>query len=53
MHGYVLYVGNVMPSDKLKLIDIPSTDELACSNDIPVNNEDQNFLPNILLFTIY
>ena len=31
---------------------LPSTEELACSDDIPVDNEDQNFLPNILLFLL-
>ena len=29
---------------------LPTTDELPCSDDTPVDNEDQNFLPNILLF---
>ena len=29
MHSCVLYIGNVMPSDNLKLIELPSTDELA------------------------
>jgi Uma2 family endonuclease len=41
-----------MLSDNLKAIALPSTDELACSDDIPVDNEDQNFLPNILLFLL-
>jgi Uma2 family endonuclease len=40
-----------MLSDDLKL-GLPSTDELPCSDDIPVDNEDQNFLPNILLFLL-
>lgn len=31
---------------------LPSTEELPCSDDIPVDNEDQNFLPNILLFLL-
>lgn len=31
---------------------LPSTDELPCSDDTPVDNEDQNFLPNILLFLL-
>lgn len=52
MPDCVLYVGNVMLSDNLKLIELPNTDELACSDDIPVDNEDQNFLPNILLFLL-
>ena len=29
---------------------LPSGDELCCSDDIPVDNEDQNFIPNFLLF---
>lgn len=41
-----------MASDKIKLIDLPSSEELPCSDDIPVDNEDQNFLPNILLFLL-
>jgi len=41
-----------MVSDKFKLIDLPSSEELPCSDDIPVDNEDQNFLPNILLFLL-
>ena len=28
---------------------LPSTAELPCSDDIPVNNEDQNLIPNLLL----
>ncbi|MBA3921153.1 MAG: Uma2 family endonuclease [Nostocaceae cyanobacterium] len=31
---------------------LPSTDELPCSDDTPVDNEDQNFLPNLLLFLL-
>ncbi|MBU7585775.1 MAG: Uma2 family endonuclease [Nostoc sp. TH1S01] len=31
---------------------LPSTDELSCSDDTPVDNEDQNLLPNILLFLL-
>ena len=31
---------------------LPSTEELPCSDDIPVDNEDQNFLPNVLLFLL-
>lgn len=42
----------VMLSENLKVVGLPSTDELACSDDIPVDNEDQNFLPNILLFLL-
>ncbi len=29
---------------------LPSTEELPCSDDTPVDNEDQNLLPNLLLF---
>ncbi len=31
---------------------LPSTDELPCSDDAPVDNEEQNLLPNILLFLL-
>jgi Uma2 family endonuclease len=31
---------------------LPSTDELPSSDDTPVDNEDQNFLPNLLLFLL-
>lgn len=31
---------------------LPSSDELPCSDDTPVDNEDQNFLPNYLLFLL-
>jgi Uma2 family endonuclease len=31
---------------------LPSTDELPCSDDAPVDNEDQNLLPNVLLFLL-
>jgi Uma2 family endonuclease len=31
---------------------LPTSDELPCSDDIPVDNEDQNFLPNFLLFLL-
>ncbi|MDM9383850.1 Uma2 family endonuclease [Chlorogloeopsis sp. ULAP01] len=31
---------------------LPSSDELPCSDDTPVDNEDQNFLPNFLLFLL-
>jgi Uma2 family endonuclease len=31
---------------------LPSTDELPCSDDTPVDNEDQNLLPNLLLFLL-
>lgn len=40
-----------MISPELKL-SLPSTDELPCSDDTPVDNEDQNLLPNILLFVL-
>ncbi|MDJ0618924.1 MAG: Uma2 family endonuclease [Calothrix sp. MO_192.B10] len=41
-----------MVPENLNLVMLPSTEELACSDDIPVDNEDQNFLPNILLFLL-
>lgn len=31
---------------------LPTTAELPCSDDTPVDNEDQNFLPNLLLFIL-
>ncbi|MEL6777865.1 MAG: Uma2 family endonuclease [Cyanobacteria bacterium J06597_16] len=31
---------------------LPSTAELPCSDDKPVDNEDQNLLPNLLLFML-
>jgi Uma2 family endonuclease len=31
---------------------LPRTDQLPCSDDTPVDNEDQNLLPNILLFLL-
>jgi len=31
---------------------LPSSLDLCCSDDIPVDNEDQNFLPNFLLFLL-
>ncbi len=31
---------------------LPSTQELPCSDDIPVDNEDQNLLPNLLLSSL-
>ena len=31
---------------------LPSTEELPCSDDTPVDNEDQNLLPNLLLFAL-
>lgn len=31
---------------------LPSTEDLPCSDDIPVDNEDQNLLPNLLLFLL-
>ncbi len=40
-----------MVSQPLKVI-LPSTEELPCSDDIPVDNEDQNLLPNLLLFAL-
>jgi len=40
-----------MLSRDLKIA-LPTTDELPCSDDTPVDNEDQNFLPNVLLFLL-
>ncbi len=40
-----------MLSPNLKIA-LPTTDELASSDDTPVDNEDQNFLPNVLLFLL-
>jgi Uma2 family endonuclease len=34
------------------LLTLPSTEELPCSDDTPVDNEDQNLLPNMLLFLL-
>lgn len=31
---------------------LPTSEELPCSDDTPVDNEDQNFLPNVLLFVL-
>ncbi|MBW4619663.1 MAG: Uma2 family endonuclease [Cyanosarcina radialis HA8281-LM2] len=31
---------------------LPSTADLPCSDDTPVDNEDQNLLPNVLLFLL-
>lgn len=41
----------MLSSDNLKIA-LPSTEELPCSDDTAVDNEDQNFLPNILLFLL-
>ncbi len=32
---------------------LPTSLELPCSDDIPVDNEDQNLIPNILLFLLH
>jgi Uma2 family endonuclease len=40
-----------MLSSELKA-QLPSTEELPCSDDTPVDNEDQNSLPNVLLFLL-
>ncbi|MEB3883166.1 Uma2 family endonuclease [Lyngbya sp. CCY1209] len=32
--------------------DLPTSDELPCSDDTPVDNEDQNFIPNYLFFLL-
>lgn len=31
---------------------LPTSDELPCSDDMPVDNEEQNFIPNLLLFLL-
>jgi hypothetical protein len=31
---------------------LPTSDELPCSDDTPVDNEDQSYLPNFLLFLL-
>ncbi|MBU7584651.1 MAG: Uma2 family endonuclease, partial [Nostoc sp. TH1S01] len=31
---------------------LPTSAELPCSDDTPVDNEDQNFIPNLLLFLL-
>ena len=31
---------------------LPSTAELPCSDDVPVDNEEQNLLPNLLMFSL-
>jgi len=31
---------------------LPTSAELPCSDDTPVDNEDQNFIPNFLLFLL-
>ncbi len=36
----------------IELQHLPSSEELPCSDDIPVDNEDQNLLPNVLLFLL-
>ncbi|MEO1402906.1 MAG: Uma2 family endonuclease [Cyanobacteria bacterium J06635_1] len=40
-----------MVSNPLK-ITLPSTADLPCSDDTPVDNEDQNLLPNLLLLAL-
>jgi Uma2 family endonuclease len=37
---------------QIDLHNLPSTQDLPCSDDTPVDNEDHNLLPNILLFTL-
>jgi Uma2 family endonuclease len=39
----------VQSDPKLRL---PTSDELPCSDDTPVDNENQNFIPNLLLFLL-
>ncbi len=37
---------------QLDRLPLPDSDELLSSDDIPVDNEDQNFVPNVLLFLL-
>jgi Uma2 family endonuclease len=37
---------------QIDLHNLPSTQDLPCSDETPVDNEDQNLLPNILLFLL-
>lgn len=37
---------------KIDLKHLPTSDELLGSDDTPVDNEDQNFVPNVLLFLL-
>jgi Uma2 family endonuclease len=37
---------------QIDLKNLPTSAELPCSDDTPVDNEDQNLLPNILLFLL-
>jgi Uma2 family endonuclease len=37
---------------EINLQNLPSTEELPCSDDTPVDNEDQNLLPNLLLMLL-
>jgi Uma2 family endonuclease len=39
-------------SDITDITTLPTSEELPCSDDTPVDNEDQNLLPNILLFLL-
>ena len=41
-----------MVSSPLDVTALPSTDDLPCSDDTPVDNEDQNLLPNLLLLSL-
>lgn len=42
-----------MQSDKFfNGVALPSTDELPCSDDTPVDNEEHNLIPNVLLFLL-
>lgn len=46
---------DVIQDDMVKSIPpytLPSSAELPCSDDTPVDNEDQNFIPNRLLFLL-
>lgn len=42
-----------MPEDlMLDLKHLPTSDELPCADETPVDNEDQNWIPNLLLFLL-
>lgn len=51
MEGIPLEARGIMLSSELKQ-SLPTSKELPCSDDTPVDNEDQNFLPNVLLFVL-
>ena len=42
----------VQSKSKLNLLNLPTSAELPCSDETPVDNEEQNFIPNFLLFLL-